>query len=188
MSPLSASPPYSVAFPAADHDHNQCRHNALSKAEEQCHKHGARLTDIRRKVLEILWDDHRPISAYDILHRLNAQAQAENPTAKPAAPPVVYRALDFLMAQGLAHKLASLNAFVGSAHPDRPQGAQFFICRVCHAVAEVRSLRIHDEITAAAESLGFEVQAPVVEVEGLCPACRAQMATGAASLHGEVAQ
>lgn len=160
------------AFPTADHDHTQCRRNALRQAEDQCQQHGARLTDVRRKVLDILWDDHRPISAYDILHRLNALALAENPTARPAAPPVVYRALDFLIGHGLAHKLASLNAFIGSAHPGRRSGVQFFICRACQTVAEVRSPGIGTEITAAAAELGFEVQAPVVEVEGLCPRCR----------------
>lgn len=162
----------SPAFLPVGHDHAQCRRDALNKAEEQCRQHGARLTDIRRKVLDILWDDHRPISAYDILHRLNAQSAIDSPHSKPAAPPVVYRALDFLITHGLAHKLTSLNAFIGSAHPGRQHGAQFFICRSCHTVAEVRSARIGQEISAAAAMLGFEVQAPVVEVEGLCPACR----------------
>lgn len=168
------------AFPAADHDHAQCRSTAFRQAEAQCQRQGARLTDVRRKVLEILWDDHRPISAYDILHRLNAQAMAENPLARPSAPPVVYRALEFLIAQGLAHKLASLNAFVGSAHPGRQSGVQFFICRSCQTVAEVRSPGIGTEITAAAAELGFEVQAPVVEVEGLCPLCRRPPCEGVA--------
>ena len=153
-----------VPFPRPHHDHDHCRHDALRRAEDVCARQGARLTQARREVLDLLWADHRPVSAYDLLHRLNADG-------RKAAPPVVYRALDFLIEHGLAHRLNSLNAFIGCAHIGGEHGAQFFICRECGQVAETRSPDIDSAIRAAGADLGFRVQAPVVEVEGICPAC-----------------
>jgi Fur family zinc uptake transcriptional regulator len=161
-----------TAFPTADHDHSQCRRHALDQAEAQCAAQGIRLTDARRRVLAVLWEDHCPISAYEILDRLNADLRARDAQARLLAPPAVYRALEFLMAHGMAHKLNSLNAYIGCAHPGRQHGAQFFICRSCRTVAEVRSEAISGEISSAAQSLGFQAQAPLVEVEGLCARCQ----------------
>jgi len=155
----------SSPFPDPAHDHAACRAGALDRAEALCARRKVRLTDLRRSVLAVLWEDHRPISAYDILHRLNADGGK-------VAPPAVYRALDFLIGQGLAHRIDSLNAFVGCPTPERAHGAQFFICRQCQTVAEVRDTAIAGGISAAADRLGFTVSAPVVEVTGLCPACQ----------------
>jgi Fur family zinc uptake transcriptional regulator len=130
-------------------------------------------------VLDILWQDHRPLSAYHILDRLNSGAHGDR--GRPAAPPTVYRALDFLVAEGLAHRLASLNAYVGCPRPEAAHGAQFFICRVCGAVAEVRDEAVSRDIAGAGAALGFTVVAPVVEVQGVCPNCRSADAADAAT-------
>lgn len=153
-------------FPAPDHDHCQCRQSALDKAESLCLQRGSRLTAARRQVLEILWEDHRPVSAYGILHRLNASGGR-------VAPISVYRALDFLVDHGLAHRLNSLNAFVGcpdAGHPEE-SGAWFFICRHCGQVAETRDSSIACAVSAAATRIGFSVSAQVVEISGRCPDC-----------------
>ncbi|RMD92342.1 MAG: transcriptional repressor, partial [Alphaproteobacteria bacterium] len=89
----------------APHDHRACAAAALARAEARCRESGLRLTPLRRRVLEILLESHRPLGAYDILARLRADG-------RPAQPPVAYRALDFLVAHGLAHRLHSLNAFL----------------------------------------------------------------------------
>lgn len=157
-------------FPETSHDHTLCQSDALERAEALCAGRAVRLTDIRRRVLEHLWASHRPASAYDILHQLN---ETSGSGQKPLAPPAVYRALDFLLEQGLAHRLASLNAFIGCSHPERPHGAQFYICRVCRSVAEVRDAEVASGILRVADTLGFAVQAPVVEVEGVCATCQA---------------
>lgn len=162
-----------VSFSASDHDHSLCQTEALDIAEQECVRHGVRLTEGRRKVLQVLWSDHQPISAYEILARLNATARQADPQARPLAPPVVYRALEFLIKNGLAHKLNSLNAYVGCAHPGRRHGAQFFICRCCGGVVELRDDVIGQDIERVAKRLGFTVQVPVVEVEGVCASCQA---------------
>lgn len=167
---------HSHTAPDHTHDHAQCQADAMERAEALCAGRGVRLTDIRRRVLECLWQSHRPTSAYDILHHLNEnqfnEAGGGDPDRKPLAPPAVYRALEFLLEQGLVHRLASLNAFVGCVHPEREHGAQFYICRVCRAVTEVRDADLTAGIRRIADSLGFAIQAPMVEVNGLCAACQ----------------
>ena len=155
----------SASFLHHGHDHDGCVRQALNAAEERCHQNGARLTSIRRRVLELVWSSHSPVGAYAVLDALKAEGQN-------AAPPTVYRALDFLLEQGLVHRIERLNAFVGCPHPDGPHAAQFLICEKCGAVAELDDSAIGRAIEAGAAKLGFTVKKQIVEVEGLCPDCR----------------
>src|SRR5690606_10698879 len=93
--------------PHCPHDHEQCVSDALAAAEQVCERSGARLTPVRRGVLGLVWQSHRPMGAYDLLDTL-----AREDDRRPA-PPTVYRALDFLQEHGLVHRIASLNAFIG---------------------------------------------------------------------------
>ena len=99
---------------AVSHDHAQCIDAALDKAADLCSRRGARLTKLRRRVLELVWQGHAAVKAYDLLGALDRGAGA-------AKPPTVYRALDFLIAHGLVHRLESLNAFVGCPAPEAPR-------------------------------------------------------------------
>ena len=101
-------------FGIEEHDHRVCVKDALEQATAICAKRGARLTPIRRRVLELIWASHKPSGAYDILEALSQESRG-----KRIAPPTVYRALDFLLEQGLIHRLESLNAFIGCPHPMR---------------------------------------------------------------------
>lgn len=148
------------------HDHRHCIKQALAEAETLCARHGLRLTALRRRVLELVWQSHKPLGAYDILAVLSEQ------DGRRAAPPTVYRALDFLLEHGLVHRIASLNAFVGCDHPDHAHQGQFFICRQCHAAIELERTAISDSILDSARSLGFRVEAQTVEVVGLCARCQ----------------
>lgn len=152
-------------FPQHGHDHGGCVRHALAMAEEQCRRNGARLTEIRRRVLELVWSRHAPTGAYAVLDALKAEGQN-------AAPPTVYRALDFLLEQGLIHRIERLNAFVGCPHPEGPHAAQFLICQKCGAVAELDDPAIGQAIESGAAKLGFSVSRQIVEIEGLCPDCR----------------
>src|SRR3954453_3718975 len=98
-------------FQPKDHDHADCVAAALGAAERLCARRGARLTELRRRVLELIWRSHEPIGAYALLDRLGRERGR-------VAPPTVYRALEFLIAHGLVHRIASLNAFIGCVHPD----------------------------------------------------------------------
>ena len=76
------------------------------------------------------------------------------------------------MENGLVHRIASLNAFVGCNHPEHPHQGQFLICRLCHTAIELERPAIAEAIDNAASSVGFTVEGQTVEVVGLCSNCR----------------
>jgi Fur family zinc uptake transcriptional regulator len=147
---------------------------ALAEAAQACAARGAQLTELRRQVLRLVLDSPQPIGAYALLDRLRADRPG-------AAPPTVYRALDFLLDQGLVHRVERLNAFVGcngtaSHHAcghghDHPH--QFLICGGCGATAEICDDRVSAAVAAAARAAGFAPARTTVEVEGLCATCAA---------------
>lgn len=146
------------------HDHEHCLSDALGEAEALCAARGVRLTVIRRRVLEIIWQSHAPIGAYAILDALRAEGRS-------AQPPTVYRALDFLLAEGLAHRITSLNAYIGCTAPGRTHGAQMLICERCGTVAELDEGRIGETVDAAARAVGFRITNQALEVVGVCRDC-----------------
>ena len=148
------------------HDHSRCVSQALAEAESICTRQGLRLTALRKRVLELVWQSHKPLGAYDILAVLSEE------DGRRAAPPTVYRALDFLLEHGLVHRIASLNAFVGCNQPEHAHQGQFLICRQCHAAIELEQAAISQAIVAAAAAVGFSVDSQTVEVVGLCAGCR----------------
>jgi len=167
-----AAPPES--FAPDGHDHAACRRAALASAETLCRARGARLTAQRRRVLELVWESHAPVGAYEILERLSAESTGR------VAPPTVYRALDFLRAHGLIHRIESLNAYLGCPRPDVRHDGQFLICRNCQAAAEMRDAAVGSALRAGARAHGFTVESETVELRGLCPAC------ASAPDHGDV--
>ena len=144
----------------------------LRRAERLCHDRGARLTTQRRTVLELLCASDRPLSAYEILDRMRA-------TTRNPAPPTVYRALEFLLDQGLVHKLESLHAFVGCSHPEHPHASQFLICSDCGAVSEMGSDEVARSLRKAEKALGFKTARPVVELLGTCADCQSARSNNA---------
>lgn len=150
------------------HDHSHCVSHALTEAESICSRQGLRLTALRKRVLELVWHSHKPLGAYDILGVLSEE------DGRRAAPPTVYRALDFLLENGLVHRIASLNAFIGCSHPEHPHQGQFLICRGCSAAIELEQPAISDAIVSAAAAVSFVVENQTVEVVGLCAGCREQ--------------
>lgn len=160
-----------TSFSGAGHNHQGCVDYALRAAERVCAERGLRLTRLRRRVLELVWASHAPAGAYDILKRLAGDEGR-------AAPPTVYRALDFLLANGLIHRIESRNAFVGCVHPDGAHGGQFLICSDCGAAAEVHDPRLDAAIARRAEELGFAVRRKTVEVQGLCQPCQGRREEG----------
>lgn len=149
--------------------HQGCVEQALEAAEQICLRDGLRLTDLRRQVLRLVWSSHRPVGAYEILESLREQGRA--------APPTVYRALEFLQECGLVHRLASLNAFVGCSCPGEPHAGQFLICERCRNLVELNDAGVTRAIEASAGAAGFEPRCQTVEITGLCPSCRQKEVT-----------
>ena len=148
----------------AQHNHGTCMSDALTTADALCAAGGLRFTPVRRKVLEILLQDHRALGAYTILDKLREDGFGSQ-------PPIAYRALDFLVANGLAHKIERLNAFIACAHTNHSHTPAFMICRLCDAVAEAQSSTARGALRDAARATGFRIERTVVEAEGICPSC-----------------
>lgn len=146
------------------HDHAECAAGVMATAEAYCCDNKLQFTPVRRRVLEILLEEHRALGAYDILERLSAEGRGAQPT-------VAYRALDFLGAHGFVHKVERLNAFVACAHPQEAHVPAFMICRLCESVAEACLPPSRVVLGAAARKAGFRIERTVVEAEGLCPNC-----------------
>ena len=148
-----------------EHDHDACLADAISVAKNICQNKGVRLTRIRQRVLELVWRSHRPVGAYALLDVIK-------PDHRSAAPPTIYRALDFLMEQGLVHRIQSLNAYVGCNDPGHAQKGIFLICNECGDALEIEDETVASSIKKSATGLGFYLSSQSVEAVGLCPGCQ----------------
>lgn len=146
------------------HDHRRCIRAAISAASAHCRAAGLQFTPVRRRVLEILLERHQALGAYDILDQLRQEGLGSQ-------PPVVYRALEFLVAHGFAHRIERLNAFVACAHLGESHSPAFLICRACGKVGEACAPPGRTPVEAAARASGFHVERVVIEAEGTCPTC-----------------
>ncbi|NOZ43532.1 MAG: transcriptional repressor [Alphaproteobacteria bacterium] len=148
------------------HDHNKCIEAAVNAARDICHRRETRFTPLRCKVLELVWNSHAPVSAYELLDMLSQEGR------KRAAPPTIYRALDFLIEEGLVHRLESLNAFIGCPDPAHKHQGHFLICRTCRTVTEVNDKKLIARLTKAARLQGYSCETSMVEIVGLCVECQ----------------
>jgi Fur family zinc uptake transcriptional regulator len=153
-------------FPAPDHDHGRCAADAMEHAEAVCGRRAQKLTPIRRQVLQALLSSHRPLGAYEVIDELARSMP------RPA-PITVYRALDFLIANGLVHRIESRNAFLACAnHHDAGAMVAFLICERCGLVGEIPAAPVAQSLNAAARNSGFAPKISVVEMTGICAHCR----------------
>ncbi|MCJ2060522.1 transcriptional repressor [Methylobacterium sp. J-048] len=144
----------------------------LARAESVCRERGLQFTPLRREVMEAVAEAGKAQGAYDIAETLSAPG-------KRVAPVSVYRALDFLMQQGLVHRIASRNAFIPCAHGHAPgEGVVFLICRSCGGVDEASSEELEDGLDRTLKRAGFTPAHSILEVEGDCGACRGRQEAG----------
>ena len=164
---MAAKPKLRAAFPSPDHDHERCASDAIAHAEAICAARAERLTPMRRRVLEALLASHAPLGAYELIDRLSVRGAR-------LAPITVYRALDFLRAQGLVHRIESRNAFIACVHNhDSGDPVVLLICEKCGAVGEAASAAVADTIRSASRAAGFSPKTPVIEISGICAHCKA---------------
>jgi Fur family transcriptional regulator, zinc uptake regulator len=137
----------------------------MDAAAELCAAKGVRLTELRRDVLALILASEAPASAYDLLARLKDSRPG-------AAPPTVYRALDFLLNHGLVHRVERLGAFVGCPEPGHhAHPVHFLICRICHEAREMEDAALDAAVVRLAAGAGFAVERATVEIEGVCAGC-----------------
>ncbi len=146
------------------HNHRACIKQALANAEQQCRRKGTRLTTNRREVLRHLLEGHQAMGAYEIVKRMDWKDRCP-------APAQVYRALDFLEAMGLAHRVASRNAYAACYKGPQQHGAVLLVCEECGAVEEVTGTHMDQAMRDVALQSGFSVREPILEAVGHCSAC-----------------
>jgi Fur family zinc uptake transcriptional regulator len=146
------------------HDHNLCREKALQTADRICDNRGVRLTPMRRQVLELIWESHKAIKAYDLLQRIT-------PKVGTTKPVTVYRALNFLMEQGLIHKVESLNAFIGCRFSDHQHQQLLLTCSHCQEVEERPAEGVMEAIDRELEQASFTIYHKAIEIHGICAHC-----------------
>ena len=166
MHPPPDEAPPAAADPFASHDHARCRQAVLARAEAQARVGGLRLTPVRRRALEILLESHRALGAYEVLERLAADGFGKQ-------PPVAYRALDFLVEQGLAHRVRRLNAYVACLSDRADHAPAFLICRGCEQLAEAESPELRAALAGLGRDCGMTIERATVELVGLCARCAA---------------
>lgn len=155
-----------ASFPTPEHDHSICIRKAISVAEQLCLTRGVQLTPIRHKILELIWNSHKAVKAYDLLDQIR-------PVNDAAKPSTVYRALDFLLEQGLIHRVESLNAFVGCHCSDTQHDQLLLICTACNTVEERSAPLVLSALAGELGEAGFISQRKTIEIHGLCKSCRA---------------
>ncbi|MFN4057552.1 MAG: transcriptional repressor [Roseinatronobacter sp.] len=141
----------------------------LAEAEARASATGARLTPVRKRTLELLLQSHGALGAYEVLEKLAAEGFGTQ-------PPVAYRALNFLVEQGLAHRIRRLNAFTACTHPGHTHRAVFLICESCNSVTEAMGDAVGDALCHAAEAVGFTLSRATIEAVGICASCESARA------------
>ena len=136
----------------------------LERVAAECKERGASLTAIRREVLALLYRSPKGVKAYDLLE----QIKLERPGA---SPPTVYRALDFLIEQGLAHKIGRMNLFIACRHASHQIPSLFLVCPKCSGVTELQELSVMRALSASLAEAGHRLESPEVEISALCPKC-----------------
>ena len=149
----------------SSHNHARCIAGSVATVEAACAAQKLQLTPVRRRALEILLSAHRAMGAYEVLEKLAEDGFGNQ-------PPVAYRALEFLVDHGFAHRIRRLNAFAACMCPGTAHRPVFFICHACNAVAEAPAAAVAEAVDRVAASIGFAVERSNVEAVGLCPSCR----------------
>ena len=147
------------------HDHEHDAQAFVGAVASACELRGLRLTPLRLRVLELIAAAAKPVKAYDLLDQLREGRGG-------AAPPTIYRALDFLLENRFIHKLESINAFVGCHHPNEAHQVPFLICDVCASAIEICDERVARLLGDQARERGFKPRAQTLEVHGVCEDCR----------------
>jgi Fur family zinc uptake transcriptional regulator len=138
-------------------------HDPISWADKFCRDHGARLTLNRRKVLAILVKENRAMGAYEILKRLQ-------PLGSQWQSITIYRALDFLLRQGLIVRLASSGTFV-AIDPRHSQSDIYLTCEHCGKSIRKNNFLVKKLVEQNAGDSSFRIRLEGIELLGTCAKC-----------------
>ncbi len=140
----------------------------LEIAQALCESRGSRLTPLRRRVLEILLQQGRSVKAYELLELMRDDQAG-------AAPPTVYRALDFLVEEGLAHRLDAINAWAACHDAGGEPHDLLVVCTACGSVAELSDPSLTRRLAEKVAEAGFRLSGHEMELRGLCKGCEGSL-------------
>lgn len=144
----------------------------IEHAELRCKNKGVRLTTKRKHILSGLLDSEKAMSAYELADYCKEQFDYAIPAMS------VYRILDFLQEEHLAHKLKLANKYVACSHitcKHEHQVPQFLICSNCQSVKEINIERdIIDRLDTNVSEAGYTLLTPQLEMNCLCSTCTPQ--------------
>jgi Fur family zinc uptake transcriptional regulator len=147
------------------HNHSTCVQTALNNASQLCTERGVQLTEIRKQVLELIWENHHAVKAYDLLERIK-------PLQAAAKPATIYRALDFLREQGFIHRVESLNAFIGCCDLKTKHEQLLLICKQCENVEERHADSVMQVLAQELKNANFIAHSKAIEIHGICQNCQ----------------
>ncbi len=107
----------------------------------------------------------RPLSPYGLHDALAGTGESVDTVS-------IYRILETLERNGLAHRVAFSGGFLPCRLEDHPGCHHHLICRVCGRVDEVDCPGMTQVERGAAAGSGFLIERHLVEFVGVCPACR----------------
>lgn len=136
----------------------------LDTAHALCESRGKRLTPIRRRVLAILLEEKRSLKAYELLELIRDVQHG-------AAPPTVYRALDFLVEEGLVHRIDAINAWTACSDAGGAPHDLLVVCTGCGSVAELSDPGLTRRLADKVAQAGFRLSGHETELRGLCATC-----------------
>lgn len=136
----------------------------LNKAIEICKAKKVRFTPTRQQVFCFMAENNGPISAYELLDKL----QQVDTKAKP---PTIYRALEFLLDNHFIHRIESLNTYLMCCHLGCEHPMQLLICNQCNNVIELDDPVIDEAFSKKASQFGFKITNKVIEAHGICNNC-----------------
>jgi Fur family zinc uptake transcriptional regulator len=139
----------------------------LDCAAVRCKASGSSLTPIRRKVLALLRRQPGGLKAYDLLDRV----RLDHPSV---SPPTVYRALEFLIGQGLAHKIGRINQYVACNHDCHDDAGLFLVCPGCGKVTELHDKTALAALSCSLKAAGHALAHPEIEISAVCADCLRQ--------------
>ena len=151
---------------AAAHDHRIHEGESLADAAQRVlERAGEQWTPMRAEIFSALSTAEKPASAYDL-----AEAVSRT-TGRRVAANSVYRILDLFVANNVATRVESANAYLANAHPGCLHDCIFLVCDICGRAAHVDDDQLSARIRETAAATGFRPEKPVVEVRGRCAEC-----------------
>ena len=126
---------------------------------------GYKITQPRKRLLEVLEHIEKPLSPYEIQKLLLEEGKYLDHVT-------IYRILELFCALNLVHKVLSLGGFVKCTLGDEEGCHGYMICHGCGALQEFADRALCVKENEVAEKFGFQPEYHLTDFSGLSSNCR----------------